>query len=299
MPPNKRQPTRHPRARALLRWGERNRRIYPWRHSTAPWEILVSEVMLQQTQANRVGPYFERFVARWPTAADLAVAPMADVLREWSGLGYPRRAANLRRAAQMIVDEHDGEVPTDERDLRALPGVGPYTASAVRAFAFNQRAGALDTNYGRILARWVGRPLAMPEARELADEVVPPDDGWAWNHAMMDLGALICVRRRPRCGECPVSRWCEWNSGGDATDAATDPAVGSAMVGKADKPFAGSDREARGLLMKALVDGPVRVDDAAKTMRFGRDEVSRAERLVEDLIAEGLVSCRGDRLHLG
>lgn len=288
-----------PRARALLAWGEANRRSYPWRHATAPWQILVSEVMLQQTQAGRVGPYFERFVARWPTPADLAAAQMADVLREWSGLGYPRRAANLRKAAALIVAEHDGEVPQDEAGLRALPGVGPYTAAAVRAFAFNQPAGALDTNYGRILARWVGRPLALAEARELADEVVPSGDGWAWNHAMMDLGALVCVRRRPRCDECPVSEWCEWGSDPQRADVAADPAVGSAMVGTADKPFAGSDREARGLLMKQLVDGPVRAADAAKAMRLGDGEQARAKRLVADLVAEGLVSARSGKLHLG
>lgn len=255
--------------------------------------------MLQQTQANRVGPYFERFVERWPTPADLAVAPMADVLREWSGLGYPRRAANLRKAAAMIVAEHDGEVPDDDAGLRALPGVGPYTAAAVRAFAFNQPAGALDTNYGRIIARWAGRPLAMAEARELADEVVPRDAGWAWNHAMMDLGALVCVRRRPRCDECPVRQWCEWGSDPQPVESTPDPAVGSAMVGTADKPFAGSDREARGLLMKALIDGPVRAADAGKVMRFDDGDVARAERLVSDLIAEGLVSRRGQKLWLG
>lgn len=281
------------RQRALLAWGATHRRNLPWRRTRDPWFVLVSEVMLQQTQVERVLPYYEAFVEHWPTPEHLARAALSEVLAAWQGLGYPRRARNLWRAATVITERHHGEVPVDLNDLLALPGVGPYTARAVQAFAFGIDTGVVDTNVGRILARWTGRRLAPSEAQRLADELVPAGEGWEWNQAMMDLGARVCTKRDPDCGQCPVRPWCCW-AGSDAPD----PADRSAGVSTRQAPFEGSDRQARGRLLAVLGTGGIERSDVARAMGLEHDE-TRAERLAGELIAEGLVSAAGDRLRLG
>ena len=249
--------------------------------------------MLQQTQVERVLPYFAVFTERWPTPEQCAAAELADVLATWQGLGYPRRARNLWRTAAIITEHHDGRVPVDLNDLLALPGVGPYTARAVQAFAFGIDTGVVDTNVGGILARWTGRRLAPTEAQRIADELVPAGEAWAWNQAMMDLGAQVCTKRDPSCADCPVQPWCAW-AGSDAPD----PADRSAGVSSRQAPFEGSDRQARGRLLAALSVGEVRRADAATAMGLECGE-ARARRLVEDLLAEGLITATGDRLRLG
>jgi A/G-specific adenine glycosylase len=281
-------------ASALLEWADRERRDLPWRRTRDPWRILVSEVMLQQTQVARVAPRYEAFVERWPSAAECARSPLADVLSAWVGLGYPRRARNLHRAAEVVTAEHGGVVPADLDALLALPGVGAYTARAVLVFAFERDVGVVDTNVGRTLARWCGKSLDRGSAQRVADALVPSGDGWRWNQAMFDLGASVCSRRSPRCDDCPVRAWCRWR--GDRTVA--DPADGSAAVSTRQAPFEGSDRQARGRLLRALADGPL--DPAGVPAAMGLDaDPERAERLLDGLRAEGLVSERGGVVRLG
>ena len=208
---------------AILAWYAAAGRALAFRATTDPYAVLVSELMAQQTQAERAAGAWTAWIARWPTAGDLAAAPVADVLRAWAGLGYNRRALALHRAAQAIVAEHGGQVPEDVEALEQLPGVGPYTARAVAAIAFSRPVGAVDTNVRRVLGRVAaGGPEAFTAqaAQALADAVVPVGAAAAWTHALMDVGARLCAPRNPRCGECPAAPWCRY-AAGDRAAAAT------------------------------------------------------------------------------
>jgi A/G-specific adenine glycosylase len=273
---------------AVFTWITPRLRKLPWRDTRDPWLVLVSEVMLQQTGVHRVLPKWEGFVDEFPDPATCARSPLGDVLRLWQGLGYPRRARNLHDAARTIVNDHLGVVPSTLDGLLALPGVGPYTARAVLAFAFEEDAAVVDTNIARVLARVHGRKLTAREAQRLADEWVPSGEAWLWNQALMDLGATVC-RPRPSCRECPVESSCAWRGEGE------DPSVGSAGVSVAQSRFEGSDRQARGRLLKALTEFPVASSAAALVMDRS-DGV--AQRLVDDLVREGLVTRDGDDLRL-
>ena len=201
--------------RGLLRWFRRHGRDLPWRRTRDPYQVLVSEVMLQQTQVSRVEEYYPRFLSAFPTLRHLALAPPRAVREQWDGLGYYRRAANLHALARTVVSDHDGEIPRDGDQLRALPGVGRYTAGAVLSFAFEQSAPAVDTNVARVIRR-AFHPRAGQDARgthkvwETAARLVPRagNGAWTFNQAIMELGALICTARVKRCGECPVARMC-------------------------------------------------------------------------------------------
>jgi A/G-specific adenine glycosylase len=209
-----------PIARPLLRWYDRSKRDLAWRRDPSPWKTLVSEFMLQQTVVATVEPYFARFIARFPDVAALAAASDDEVTALWSGLGYYARARNLRRAAVAIVADHGGVIPASEAALRALPGIGPYTAAAVAAIAFDARAFALDGNTMRVLARLHAerRPVDSPEtraalhARGLA--AVPPRRAGDFNQALMELGALCCTPRSPRCDACPLAAGCRARAAG-------------------------------------------------------------------------------------
>ncbi len=267
---------------ALSPWAEGARRDLPWRRTRDPWPVLVSEFMLQQTQVPRVVPRFEAFMAQYPTPAATALAPVADVVRAWAGLGYNRRAVSLHRAAGEIVDRHGGVIPATLAELVALPGVGPYTARAVLAFAFEADIGVVEVNSARVLARAAaGRSLAPAEAQALADALVPAGEGWAWNQAMLDLGATVCVKTAPRCGSCPLQLCCAWAGAGP------DPAVGSAGAGGTQSAFAGSDRQGRGRLVDALRAGPVALAGLAEAAGWPA-EPERAERMASGLVADGL-----------
>jgi A/G-specific adenine glycosylase len=268
----------------VLAWGEAHLRDLPWRRTRDPWAILVSEVMAQQTGVDRVVPYYQRFLDRFPTPPACAAAPLGEVLRLWTGLGYNRRAVNLHGCARAVVDDHGGALPPDLAALRALPGVGRYTARAVLAFAFERDVGVVDTNVGRVLARWAGRPLGAAEAQAQADALVPPGRAWAWNQAVMELGGTVCLRRRPRCASCPVRRSCAWAAAGLA---APDPADGSAGVGIVQPRFEGSDRQGRGRLVEALCSGPVALPDLATVMGWP-DDPGRAHRVAMGLLDHGL-----------
>jgi A/G-specific adenine glycosylase len=261
---------------ALLSWSARTRRDLPWRHTRDPWAILVSEVMLQQTQVPRVLPKYHAFLERFPSAAVCAASPVADVVREWAGLGYNRRAVNLHRTAVTVVERHGGEFPDDLDALMALPGIGPYTARAVLAFAFGHDVGIVESNTGRVLARVAGRPLSQTEAQRFADDVVPAGEGWAWNQAMIDLGATVCLRRAPKCGECPVAAHCHWHGGPDPAAPANKQST-----------FAGSDRQGRGRLVDAMRLAPVPFDHIPDASGWP-DDPARANRAADSLIADGL-----------
>jgi len=276
----------------LCQWASGSLRDLPWRSTRDPWPVLVSEVMLQQTQVSRVTPKYIEFLERWPSPEALTQSSVSDLLKLWQGLGYPRRARNLYDAAHQIVQAHDGQVPSALEDLLLLPGVGPYTARAVLVFAFELPVGVLDTNVGRLLARWTGRSLDPKEAQLIADELVDPDRPWLWNQGLFDLAALRCAKRNPECNRCPVKEWCSWGGVGD------DPAVGSAAVSTAQTRFEGSDRQARGRLLKALTSGPVPTAQAATIMELQEDPV-RAFRLIGDLQNESLVTVQDEALLLG
>jgi A/G-specific adenine glycosylase len=266
---------------AVLAWGVPRLRDLPWRATRDPWRVLVAEIMLQQTQVPRVIPKWLAFGSAFPTPAACADAPLGEVLRLWQGLGYPRRARDLRDAAGVMLARHGGAVPDDLAALRALPGIGPYTARAVLAFAFERDVAVVDTNIARVLARVVGERLTPRRVQDAADALVPTGSGWTWNQVLMDLGATVC-RPTPRCGECPLASRCAWHR---AWHPAPDPAEGSAAVSTRQAPYAGSDRQARGDVLRALHHGPRPAEDFPP-------------RIVAGLLADRLVARTGVELRL-
>ncbi|NCX59973.1 MAG: A/G-specific adenine glycosylase [Actinobacteria bacterium] len=250
--------------------------------------------MAQQTQVARVVPKWQQFMQRWPTPGDCAKAPLADVLRLWSGLGYPRRCRNLHLAARAVVERHDGVVPNDLASLLALPGVGPYTARAVLAFADSTDVAVVDTNVARVLARVAGTSLSARASQELADATLPKGRAWEWNQVLIDFGAQVCTARNPRCSECAIAGGCRtYATFGTSWNADADPARTSALTSKPQARFDGSDRQARGRLMKMLTTSGVRVADVASVMKLGDDD-RRAWRLVQSLERDGLVVVDGE-----
>lgn len=202
----------------LLSWFRKEGRNLPWRRTRDPYHVLVSEVMLQQTQVSRVELFYTQFLARWPTLGHLAKARPAQVREQWEGLGYYRRAANLHALAKVVMKERQGEMPDDPAELRSLPGVGPYTAGAVACFAFEQRTPAVDTNVARVIRR-AFHPLRPKDPNDkvvwATAEALLPRTGksaWVFNQGIMELGALVCTARIARCGECPVRGACKTGS---------------------------------------------------------------------------------------
>ncbi len=244
---------------AILAWYVERGRPLAFRRTTDPYAILVSEAMAQQTQAARAAERWERFMTRFPTVQILAAASPADVLREWQGLGYDRRALNLWRAAGEIVRVHAGRVPDDVATLETLPGVGPYTARAVAALAYGVPVGAVDTNVRRVLGRVVAGDAASLTQREMqtvADAAVPRDRPGAWTHALMDLGATLCRSRVTLCDACPARAWCRY-AGQAATSvppprAVARPAAARPPVAR----FPSTRRWLRGRVMDRLRDAP-------------------------------------------
>lgn len=194
----------------LVAWFRANARDLPWRRTRDPYAVLVSEIMLQQTQVDRVLPYYHAFLSTFPDVQTLAAAETAEVIRLWSGLGYNRRAVNLQRAARAVVDQFGGEFPQEPERLRELPGVGAYTAGAVAAFAFERDAVFLDTNMRRVIGRLIfgTDDAAEKEIHAAAGRLLPPGQAWEWNQALIEFGALHCTARRPACVVCPLSASC-------------------------------------------------------------------------------------------
>ncbi len=272
-------------------WYAAHRRDLPWRRpETSAWGVLVSEFMLQQTPVSRVLPAWDEWVQRWPTPAALAAEPPGEAVRAWGRLGYPRRALRLHAAAVAVAQRHGGKVPDDEARLRALPGVGDYTAAAVAAFAYGRRTVVLDTNVRRVLGRVLrGQaypPSTGPSAGERADAegLLPTDPATAatWSVAVMELGALVCTARSPRCGTCPVSGACRWLAAGCPPDPATAPRA---------QTYAGTDRQVRGRLLAVLRDADRPVPRAS--LEAAWDEPVQRERALDGLVADGLVEPLG------
>lgn len=280
---------------ALLAWWATSGRDLPWRRTRDPWAVLVSEVMLQSTHVARVVERYSAFMARFPTPAACAAAPVSAVIEAWAGLGFNRRAVQLHGAARVVCGRHAGRVPDDLVALRCLPGVGPYTARAVLVFAYGRDLGLVDTTAGRVVARALaGRAVGRRDAQAIADAAVPPGRGWAWGQAVFDLGATVCTRRSPACSACPVRAWCAWARAGFP---APDPVAGSAGISRAQPPFAGSDRQGRGRLVAALRRGPVAVADLAHVMGWPAAP-ERAARVAAGLVADGLAVLDGDTYRL-
>ncbi|NYG06507.1 A/G-specific adenine glycosylase [Phycicoccus badiiscoriae] len=270
----------------VLDWYAVAARDLPWRRpDCTPWGIFVSEVMLQQTPVVRVEPVWREWMSRWPTPADLAADSPGEAVRAWGRLGYPRRALRLHAAAVAMTDRHAGTVPATEAELLALPGVGTYTAAAVATFAFGERTTVVDTNVRRVLARVVtGQEYAAPSPTRaeltVAADLVPADAATArtWSVALMELGALVCSARSPRCSACPVADLCAWQVAGR-------PAYrGPARKGQA---WEGTDRQLRGALLAALRASHTPVPRSALES-LSDNEIQR-ERCLDSLVADGLV----------
>ncbi|WP_062070334.1 A/G-specific adenine glycosylase [Demequina sediminicola] len=276
-----------PRVSEVIDWFAREARDLPWRREDcSAWGVLVSEVMLQQTPVARVEPVWRRWLDRWPTPAALAASSQADAVRAWDRLGYPRRAKRLWECAHTLVERHGGEVPRDPDALLALPGVGDYTANAILAFAFGERAVVLDTNVRRVIGRaWRAQPLPtahMTRAeREQAAALVPASARLSveWNAGSMELGALVCTARAPRCGECPLRDECAWVAAGS-------PGLDEAP--RRTQAWHGTDRQVRGRMMALLraADAPVVLDSHPD---LGDVEAEQRERCLESLVRDGLI----------
>ena len=273
-------------AATVTAWFDRHARDLPWRHPSAgAWGVLVSEVMLQQTPVSRVLPAWHEWLARWPDPASLAADPPAEAIRAWGRLGYPRRALRLHACAAAVVERYGGVVPADLPDLLALPGVGAYTARAVAAFAYGRRQPVVDTNVRRLVARAVaGRAHAGPAttAADVAavDALLPADARRAAraSAAFMELGALVCTARSPRCTDCPLWTDCAWRSAG------SPPADGPS---RRPQGYAGTDRQVRGLLLAVLRAAPGPVPGARLDQVW--PDGSQRDRALAGLIADGLV----------
>ena len=269
---------------AVLAWFDEAARDLPWRTDPQPWRVMVSEFMLQQTPVARVLPVFDTWIERWPTPATLAAESPGEAVRAWGKLGYPRRALRLHASATAIVARHGGQVPSDLGDLRALPGVGDYTAAAIASFAFRQRHVVLDTNIRRVIARTMdGAEFPLPSIssaeRRLATALLPERDAHQWAAATMELGAVICTAKSPKCAICPVKQHCAWNAAGrPAHD-------GPARRGQA---YAGTDRQVRGRLLDVLraADGPV----AKEALDAAWDIAEQRERCLSSLLTDGLIT---------
>ncbi|MGP9695141.1 A/G-specific adenine glycosylase [Brachybacterium sp. AOP25-B2-12] len=271
---------------AVLDWYDRCARDLPWRHpGTSAWAVLVSEIMLQQTPVVRVLPRWTAWMRRWPEPADLAAAPTADVLRMWDSLGYPRRALRLQECARSIVERHGGQVPDDAEELRALPGIGEYTAAAVGAFAFGRRTVVADTNVRRVIvrdlsgARYPATSYTAAERRHVT-ACVPAavERSVRWNQAVMELGALVCTARSPRCEECPLREvGCAFHDAGRPEHAGPP---------RRRQGFEGTDRQLRGRIMAALrAHGST---SRASLEALDPEDPDRVERCVRSLVTDGL-----------
>jgi A/G-specific adenine glycosylase len=267
---------------ALLEWFRANDPGYPWRGTRDPYAVLVSEVMLQQTQASRVAEAFPRFMARFPDLASLAAASPADVLREWGGLGYARRAVALHRAARAVIAEDDGVVPNEVPVLEALPGIGPYTASAVASIAFGAPVAAIDTNVRRVVSRLTyGREadvVTTADVRRAAAAWLAIEEPGDWNQAVMDLGRAVC-RPTPRCDVCPLAGSCRFRASGRARRRA----------GVRSQPaFEGSMRQVRGAVLRELRGRarPAPIETIAAALSL---PVPRVDLAVDALERDGIV----------
>ncbi|MBB5956663.1 A/G-specific adenine glycosylase [Saccharothrix tamanrassetensis] len=271
-------------AQTLIDWFAKTARDLPWRRpECTAWGVLVSEIMLQQTPVARVEPVWHEWLARWPKPSDMAAASHGEVLRAWGKLGYPRRALRLHAAAQAIATDRGDEVPHDVDTLLALPGIGAYTARAVAAFAYGKKCPVVDTNVRRVVARAVhgagdaGPPSTTKDMNDV--EVLLPDEKAAvYSAALMELGALVCTARTPRCADCPVFDTCKWQLNG--RPAYDGPA-------KVVQKFAGTDRQVRGLLLDVLRGTSEPVEKVRLDAVWS--DAGQRDRCLDSLLVDGLV----------
>ncbi|ANF33135.1 adenine glycosylase [Leifsonia xyli] len=275
----------HDFAGTVVAWYHANRRDLPWRRDGfTAWGTLVSEFMLQQTPVSRVIPRLEEWLTRWPTPADLAAVPPGEAVRAWQSLGYPRRALWLHAAAVAITERHGGVVPEDVDALLALPGIGDYTARAVAAFAYGHRHPVVDTNIRRVIARAVGGQAepGPPSKRDLAamEALLPKDRpaAAAFNAGMMELGAIVCVARTPRCDACPLADTCAWRQAGYPAYDGPRKAV--------QKKYEGSDRQVRGRILAELRASHIPV--SATELEAVWPDAAQRDRALAGLVADGL-----------
>jgi A/G-specific adenine glycosylase len=301
---------------ALLEWFAAYGRDLPWRHTRDPYRIMVAEIMLQQTQVDRVVPKYRAFLDLYPTLQALAAAPTADVIRAWTGLGYNRRAVNMQRAARAVLDEHDGQFPRDLPGLLKLPGIGPYTAGAIACFAFEQDVAFMDTNIRRVMQRLFAGPEESAPAGEarllaIAQAVVPPAQGWPWNQAIMELGALICTAAAPACWRCPVQAHCRAYDARRTADeqlfsngVAPEPRRLRRAAERREAPYAGSNRFYRGraieVLRKLAPGESMPLPALGRQIKggFGDDDMPWLRALVEGLARDGLLALEEEHARL-
>ena len=279
----------------IIEWFETNQRELPWRaQGFSPWGTLVSEFMLQQTPVSRVIPKLEEFLERWPTPADLADSPQSEIVRLWANLGYPRRALWLHGCATQIVERFCGEVPSQVEDLLSLPGVGPYTARAVAVFAYGEHEPVVDTNIRRVIARHNhGNADQGPvsTSKDLADmtALLPsPELSPVFNAAMMELGALVCTARKPSCDVCPIAQTCLWRQQGYPERVGPRKTV--------QKKYEGSDRQARGAVMKVLREATKPVSHSE--LEAAWPDSAQLGRAISGLLSDGLIVLVADDLYL-
>lgn len=306
----------------LLAWFAAHARDLPWRHTRDPYRILVAEIMLQQTQVERVVPKYLAFLEAFPSLEALAAAPTGEVIRQWAGLGYNRRAVNLQRAARAIVEQHGGNFPREVTELRQLPGIGPYTAGAVACFAFEQDVSFIDTNIRRVLRRSLVGPddsAAPPSDRQLLElgaALLPTGQGWHWNQALIELGALVCGATAPACRRCPLRADCRAYAAWLAADqtllhamAQPEPrplrrAAEARSTYRPAEPFVGSNRWYRGRLIAALralpPDGALPLHELGPQVRNGFSPADMAwlHELATGLARDGLLVLEGETARL-
>ncbi len=274
----------------VLAWYKKNKRDLPWRNIDA-WGVLVSEIMLQQTPVARVLPVYNEWMKRWPTPAALAAATPAQVITAWGRLGYPRRALRLHECAKVISTQYKGKIPTTQSELRDLPGVGDYTSAAIIAFAFEGRSLVLDINIRRVFARVIDgieAPTAAPTKSERQDreELIPSKNPHVWAAATMELGALICTAKNPKCGQCPLADQCMWRS--------LDYPLSDQP--KRTQSWHGTDRQCRGVIVQALRENPALSKEQIMQLW---DVPSQVEKALFTLLEDGLlVEQKGQRFSL-
>lgn len=296
-------------ATTLIDWFHQHGRDLPWRHTRDPYRILVSELMLQQTQVERVIPKYHAFLALFPDVYALANAPTSSVITAWQGLGYNRRAIYLQRTAQAVVQQYHGQFPHDVVALRSLPGIGDYTSGAIACFAFEQDVAFLDTNIRRVVLRiWSNPHSDIPDEkalRLLASAQVPPGKGWWWNQAIMELGAVVCTANKPKCPICPLRGFCHDYAARLAADNALAPLPqrpARRVAERKDAPFVGSNRYIRGRIIDALREAPTGLDQSTllshlNTLGISIDTV-KLGTIIAKLERDGLIQHDGAHIRL-
>jgi A/G-specific adenine glycosylase len=277
----------NPLEKPIVNWFKRNKRDLPWR-STSPWGVMVSEYMLQQTPVNRVLPKWTEWMDRWPTPKDLAAATPAQIISAWGRLGYPRRALRLHAAAQIIAEDFNNEVPGDELTLRKLPGIGEYTAAAISAFAFQKRTLVMDINIRRLLTRVIDgneHPTSAPTSIEKTarQALVPIKDAHTWAAATMELGAVVCTSKNPKCELCPVIALCNWRL----------LEYPKTELIRKSQSWHGTDRKCRGTIVQALRENESLTESAIKNLWPDESQVEKAlVTLLEDQLIQSISRSR-------